>query len=425
MNRADHATPVPDSAYTSILSVMPSRERDVRRLQQLMIPDCPPVVTVVGKYNHGKSRLLNEMIGSAIFSVADRRETVALSGHDDKGIRWLDAPGVDADVSEHDDALARQAIWIQSDVRLFVHAAREGELDASECALLQDLATDEQESERRTLLVLSQIDQVSDREQLDRITGTIASQMPASVQYPVSATRYRQGIDSEKPLLVERSGLPALQAALNTVLEQVPAARTREAHRRLEKLRDEIARHHAACQAQLVKLEEKQRADRQAFERDLTAVQLDVQEKLADIVRPPEGKDPALEPDTFETAFKLTEGKKERNRLQVAYSRACIAIDAVLIRHGVTGIPADDHVQVANLNSVIVAVFGISVKYRADLRQIFCEEAGRQKAHQDFCRFFERSDDRRKLQAEIEASRQQVRAAEQALNALDTLESSL
>lgn len=39
------------------------------------------VVTVSGKYNHGKSRLLNEMIGHAAFVVADKRETVALAEH--------------------------------------------------------------------------------------------------------------------------------------------------------------------------------------------------------------------------------------------------------------------------------------------------------------------------------------------------------
>ncbi|WP_404989833.1 GTPase [Caballeronia sp. LZ029] len=38
-----------------------------------------PIVTVIGKYNHGKSRLLNELIGQEAFAVADRRETVKLS----------------------------------------------------------------------------------------------------------------------------------------------------------------------------------------------------------------------------------------------------------------------------------------------------------------------------------------------------------
>jgi hypothetical protein len=63
------------------------------------------------KYNHGKSRLLNELIGGNTFAVADKRETVKLSASVHQGVRWLDAPGLDADVGTEDDRQALHAAW--------------------------------------------------------------------------------------------------------------------------------------------------------------------------------------------------------------------------------------------------------------------------------------------------------------------------
>lgn len=113
-----------------ILAALPGRAHDVARLRALA-EAAWPVVTVIGKYNHGKSRLLNEMIGHAAFSVADEHETFALGEHVHDGVYWLDAPGLGADVHTVDDDHALQAIWLQSDIRLFVHAVKEGELDAA------------------------------------------------------------------------------------------------------------------------------------------------------------------------------------------------------------------------------------------------------------------------------------------------------
>lgn len=68
-----------------------------------------PVVTVAGKYNHGKSRLLNELVDASAFAVADRRETAALSSHVHEQVRWLDVPGLDADVDSADVGAVRAA----------------------------------------------------------------------------------------------------------------------------------------------------------------------------------------------------------------------------------------------------------------------------------------------------------------------------
>jgi hypothetical protein len=74
----------------------------------ILLGHSEPIITVIGKYNHGKSHLLNELIGQETFVVADKRETVRLLDRVHNGVRWLDAPGLDADVGT-DDARERMA----------------------------------------------------------------------------------------------------------------------------------------------------------------------------------------------------------------------------------------------------------------------------------------------------------------------------
>src|SRR3546814_2702027 len=93
---------LPRAGEQAVLAVLPCQGRAIARLARLSEPvgRCEaPVVTVVGKYNHGKSRLLNELLGDDAFVVADRRETTTLSAYRCQGVRWLDAPGLDADVN--------------------------------------------------------------------------------------------------------------------------------------------------------------------------------------------------------------------------------------------------------------------------------------------------------------------------------------
>ncbi len=105
-----------DPLASEVLAVVPGRAHDLARLRVLAQVQAAPTVTVVGKYNHGKSRLLNELMGRDVFAVADRRETVTLSEHHHAELRWLDAPGLDADVALQDDSHAQEATWLQADV---------------------------------------------------------------------------------------------------------------------------------------------------------------------------------------------------------------------------------------------------------------------------------------------------------------------
>jgi GTP-binding protein EngB required for normal cell division len=407
-------------AELAVLSVLPARVADLARLRLLADEDRPPVVAVVGKYNHGKSRLLNELIGRAAFAVADRRETVALAVHEHDGVRWMDAPGLDADVATADDAHALQAIWLESDIRLFVHAAKEGELDASERMLLTSLRSDGKRTGRQTLFVLSQVDQLADDRQFDEVMRAVGAQVPALGMHPVSSTRYRQGIEGDKALLRARSGIPELQRSLAQAASRVPQARVFEATWRWDSVHAELDALRDARSVLLGSLGEVQSGQRERFDRDLAAVLEKVAIDIQAVLDVP-GPDHSLTPDSFANQFKVTPGKLERNRLQVAYSRACIEINAILIRHGVTDLPLVQQTAVRSLDNVMVAVLGVYVKYRKDLQQIFCETAGRERLQREFARYFEWSADRVELSASMVTAENELDLAQRALDALLSL----
>lgn len=410
-----------DRIERDVLPVLPGRAHDLARLRALAEQAGLATVTVIGKYNHGKSRLLNELMGHDAFAVADRRETVQLSVQVRDGVRWLDAPGLDADVGGADDRFAQQAAWLQSDVRLFVHSAKEGELDAPERQLLAALQADAGTSRRQTLLVVSQIDQAGDEAALQQVLAAIGRQAPGLRLHAVSATRHRQGAEGGKRLLVERSGLPALQAALDHALQQVPAARSHEAAALKAALHHDLQHREATLASQQAAARERQAQQRRQFDHDLQAVFDKAQDDLAEILSTP-GPDLALQPDRVDDQFRLTVGRLERARVQVAYAKVCLQLNAALTKHGANELPAAQHTVARSLNSVMVAVLGVSVKYRADLRQMFQEAAGREQLHRDFARYYELSADRQALAAHLDDLQGHLAAVHTAQEALRALE---
>lgn len=405
-----------EQAQQAILQIVPSQHQAVARLAFLQQAQLPPIVTVVGKYNHGKSRLLNELIGESAFAVADKRETIDLHRHDHEGVTWLDAPGLDADVAEGDDRHAERAIWQEADIRLMVHAAKEGELDATESALMAELQRDEQAMQRRTLFVLTQIDQVADEETLQKILSKLVGQMAEQAIYPVSSVRHRKGIEQDKPLFVEKSGFPQLRQALVEALAQVPQARIHEAKTLLAQLGQALAQKHQAHQQQLQHLQARVDARNQGFSEELAAMLIKADEDLQEIYTPP-AVDHALDVDDISQTLQWTRGKQERSRVHIAYSRACIQIRTVLAKYGNLNLPKSQQVAAQALSTVMVAVMGVSLKNRQDLKQLFSEE-GRAKLFADFYHYYELSDDYQALQKAIAIAQEAVQASHQALEAL-------
>ncbi|WP_151803350.1 GTPase [Acinetobacter guillouiae] len=410
-----------DAASNTILAVVPEDAKALARLRAILQTGQFPTVTVIGKYNHGKSRLLNELIGQDIFSVADRRETIALSEHLQHQIRWLDAPGLDADVATIDDQLAQDAMWNKADIRLMVHSVREGEFDPYELHLFQQFEQDAKQTQRQSLLLLTQIDQIPDQAVLAQIIDSIQNQAPTATVLPVSATRHRQGIENSKPVLVQRSGIPELQHTLHLMLEQVPAIRQFEKKQIIVNLKTRLSQHLETIQSNIQQLTASLQQQRQNFERDLNQILDKVRQDLQPVLQV-SGQDNSLEPDSFANMYKVTAGKRDRNRIQVAYSRACIEINSHLVRYGVVGLPDTQKSNVRSLDTVMVAVMGVSVKLRKDLNLIFVEESGRQRLRGEFAHYFELSSDRMQLQQQLLNLQQQQQLIIQAQQASTTLE---
>ncbi|CAB3773688.1 hypothetical protein GQ57_36085 [Burkholderia sp. MSh2] len=411
---------MPDETTTQALhdirSVLPDRANDLARLLILRRSGVP-TVTVIGKYNHGKSRLLNELIGSDVFSVADRRETVRLSDRIHDGVRWLDAPGLDADVAMSDDHHARQAAWLESDVRLFVHAAKEGEFDAAEMSMLAELRVDDVRTRRRTLIVLTQVDQLSDDTESHAVAHAIRSQMPGVELRHVSSARHRKGLDEGKGLLLERSGVPALREELKKVITDVPTARAHETELLVDEISAQLTELRAVRHTRLHALRDRQARQRHDFDAGLRAVIDKVSQDVLVALAVNRGDD-ALIPDTAKDVYGTTAGKRERNRLQISYSRACIEIDSFLVGQGVVELPAEQQTASSSINSVMIAVMGVSVKLHKELNRIFGEAAGRERMQRDFTHYYELSADRRALAAQIQDAEAALAATEQALVAL-------
>ncbi|MGI9280372.1 MAG: GTPase [Endozoicomonas sp.] len=225
--------------FDGMLRFIPSSSENLGRLKHLKHQTGNPRVAVFGKYNHGKSTLLNALIGQDIFSAADKRETLVNKEYEHEGVVWVDTPGLDADVHGQDDKEARNGAFKIADFLFLVHNVKAGELDKYEQQLYRDLMKQDRNYKSKMFLVLTQIDQLPS-DDLQRVMNSINQQMPDITIIPVSAMRYLRGIREEKSRFVEVSGMNGLFNLTHTLKEDITQFRQKEIKRLVDKTRIEI-----------------------------------------------------------------------------------------------------------------------------------------------------------------------------------------
>ncbi|HIF9164002.1 TPA: GTPase [Photobacterium damselae] len=222
--------------------IIPSSERNLKRLMYLLKDtNSLPRIAVFGKYNHGKSTLLNAIVGHNKFKTADKRETICNEDYEHDNVIWVDTPGLDADVHGEDDAAAMKGAFEVADFIFLVHQVTAGELDKYEMNVFQQLAKQDKNYRKKMFLILTQIDQKTP-EDLAIIQQTIIHQLKNSMDLQelnvisVSATRYLKGIYESKPIFCERSGMADIFSRIEILKKEIVALRKNEILRLKSKL---------------------------------------------------------------------------------------------------------------------------------------------------------------------------------------------
>ena len=248
----------------------PQLETSLQRLGFLKTEAKQPRVVVFGKFNHGKSTLLNALLGRELFVASDVRQTVKNQSHHDeqRQLVWVDTPGLDADVLGEDDQKAYESAMQTADIILLVHNLKTGELDRYEADHFTKMLKSTAGFAKKTLLVLTQIDQVTD-EQRDQAFKIIQKQFTDLKSHLVSAVRYQKGVAANKPVFVERSGVPELLKSIEQLKSGVLQARNDEAKLIRQSISAVLADNKAILAKQITDLEAKQRKTKSAFEQEV------------------------------------------------------------------------------------------------------------------------------------------------------------
>ncbi|HIF9207236.1 TPA: GTPase [Photobacterium damselae] len=222
--------------------IIPSSERNLKRLMYLLSDKKSlPRIAVFGKYNHGKSTLLNAIVGHNKFKTADKRETICNEDYEHNHVIWVDTPGLDADIHGEDDAAAMKGAFEVADFIFLVHQVTAGELDKYEMNVFQQLAKQDKNYRKKMFLILTQIDQKTP-EDLSLVQTTIAQQLKNSIDLQdlnvisVSATRYLKGIQESKLIFCEKSGMNSIFSLIETLKKDITSLRANEINRLKSKL---------------------------------------------------------------------------------------------------------------------------------------------------------------------------------------------
>lgn len=235
------------------VAIVPTSEPDLRRLNYMhRAGEAPPRIAVLGKYNHGKSALLNALVGTDHFKVADKRQTLAISEYEHEGVVWVDTPGLDADPTESDDREARKAAFEIADFLFLVHQVTAGELDKYEISAFMQLANQDRNYREKMALVLTKIDD-TDPDEVSKVTNECRAQLQKNLELreldvmAVSAVRYQ---DSDLRVRA-RSRMDDLFARVERLKADTAPRRSREWSRLTDRVLIELREKQSDIQGEL------------------------------------------------------------------------------------------------------------------------------------------------------------------------------
>lgn len=258
-----------------------------------------PRLCACGIYNAGKSTLLNVLSGhtsdeDAPFATGAARCTTEVSEHHADGVVYVDTPGMDGG---HGDDAAAWAGLASADYLLCAHNLAVVELQEQEIAFLRSLPAKLPKLAARFVLVLTQADCAEDESDLSRrlqgILDAFARELSFMPRYfCVSAHRFARGRREQKPAMVDRSGVAALQAWIHAERDGDPDCywKTVRAARREQARLVLVEESRAAVTSLQEELQEQARTlqeDQRMFRRDADFLLRDVRQRLqrADTVR--------------------------------------------------------------------------------------------------------------------------------------------
>jgi GTP-binding protein EngB required for normal cell division len=263
----------------ALTKALPGSIRNLERLELLMNDVGLPKIAVYGKYNHGKSSLLNALVGEEIFNVADKRETLNVSEFECDGIVWIDTPGLDAAPKGEDDRKAHEAARLKADILCLVHSADAGELDSSEVELFKSLIRRDNNYRQKILLVLTNTDR-KEVEEVEQILTLIRSEFPDLTILGTAAKHYNQWVRDGKTALVKRSGIAEVKSYLEQLKAGVGELRRKEALRLVRNARLELSDLINDKEMALAGAEDKQKKFRGKFWKDLEAARAKISDRF-------------------------------------------------------------------------------------------------------------------------------------------------
>lgn len=180
-------------------------------------------ILACGQYNHGKSTLLNQLLGdysNQTFKTSVLIETKKIQEISKGNIIYIDTPGLSVDINDNKKTLNALK---RADLHLFLHKINLGELDACEVDFLKHVASqlNARIFLKNTIFVLSASNK-KNSEEIKKIKLKIQEQLSnifkqeaeKAMLIDVDSISFNRGMLENKNILVENSNIDKLKAEI-------------------------------------------------------------------------------------------------------------------------------------------------------------------------------------------------------------------